>query len=451
MNLRSFSNFYKKSDERSKLAYKNIIITTCVRIANIICSLLLIPLTINYINPTQYGIWLTLATIIGWVHFFDLGLGNGFRNKFAEAKALGNDELALEYVSTTYFVIGTIMLVVYSALLIANAFVDWAVVLKVDESYRIDLQYVFAIVCGFTCLNMVVNIFGTLLTADQKPACASIIQGVGQYLSLFAIYILTKTTSGSLMNLALYYSGVPCIVMLLASLILFNRGEYKKYKPNLANIRFSLLRNIIGLGIQFFVIYLCMIVIFQLVNIVLSREAGPLSVTEYNVANRYFNIIYMAATIVVTPFWSAFTDAFTKRDYVWMKNITKKIEVMWVLSCGFGVVMLIASSFAYRVWIGDSVHVSYRMSASMLFFILAMTIGSIYMNLLNGIGAIRLQLITYVVISLVAWPVLVYSCRIFGAEGIVILPTVAYGVQAVICRIQLKMILNDNAKGIWVK
>lgn len=239
--------------------------------------------------------------------------------------------------------------------------------------------------------------------------------------------------------------------MLLASLILFNRGEYKKYKPNLANIRFSLLRNIIGLGIQFFVIYLCMIVIFQLVNIVLSREAGPLSVTEYNVANRYFNIIYMAATIVVTPFWSAFTDAFTKRDYVWMKNITKKLELMWVLSCGFGVVMLIASSFAYQVWIGDSVHVSYRMSASMLFFILAMTIGSIYMNLLNGIGAVRLQLITYVVISLVAWPVLVYSCRIFGAEGIVILPTVAYGLQALICRIQLKMILNDNAKGIWAK
>ena len=50
-------------------------------------SLLLVPLTIDYLNPTQYGIWITLMSVIAWFNFFDIGLGNGLRNKFATAKA----------------------------------------------------------------------------------------------------------------------------------------------------------------------------------------------------------------------------------------------------------------------------------------------------------------------------------------------------------------------------
>ena len=50
-------------------------------------GLVLVPLTINYLNPTKYGIWITLSSVIGWFSFFDIGLGNGLRNRFAEAIA----------------------------------------------------------------------------------------------------------------------------------------------------------------------------------------------------------------------------------------------------------------------------------------------------------------------------------------------------------------------------
>ena len=38
-----------------------------------------------------YG--LTLSSIIGWFAFFDIGFGNGLRNKFAEAIAKGDHQL----------------------------------------------------------------------------------------------------------------------------------------------------------------------------------------------------------------------------------------------------------------------------------------------------------------------------------------------------------------------
>ena len=65
-------------------------------------SLLLVPLTINYVDSERYGIWLSLSTMVTWMNFFDIGLSHGMKNKLAEAIANGNYSLGKKYVSTTY-------------------------------------------------------------------------------------------------------------------------------------------------------------------------------------------------------------------------------------------------------------------------------------------------------------------------------------------------------------
>ena len=137
---------YVNSSGRSKEAVKNIIISTIARGVSMICSLLLVPITINYVNPTRYGIWLTLSSIISWILLFDFGLGNGLRNRFAEAKAKGDMELVRQYVSTTYYTLGAIMLVLFIVVAIANLFIDWPMVLNVDTFYAKELKWVFGIV-----------------------------------------------------------------------------------------------------------------------------------------------------------------------------------------------------------------------------------------------------------------------------------------------------------------
>lgn len=447
-------NIYKKiakSDSRSKEALKNIFISLIVKVANIVSSLLVLPLTISYVNPTRYGIWLSISTVVGWVYFFDLGLGSGFRNKFAEAKALGNHTLARQYLTTTYFAVTVVVTVVYTLLLFVNANINWATILNVGQEYREELHKVFGIIGSFICLNMIVNIFGLMLNADQKPSHTSIIQGVGQYLSLVIIFALTKISTGSLTNLALYYSGIPAIVMLVTSVIMFHFSHYRIYRPQITYIRVNLIKNIMGLGIQFFVISLCLIIIFQLVNIVLSRELGPISVTKYNVANKYFNVLYMFINIIVTPFWSAFTDAYTKGDLLWMKKTLRRLEKLWLFAFGCGIVMLVISPYFYKMWIGNDVDVSLSLSLSVMIMILLQTLGNIYMFMINGIGTIRIQLIIYITFAIVAWPSLVYSCRWFGVCGIVIVPTIVYGIQSLLARIQLRKHISRTVHGIWLK
>lgn len=440
-----------RSSERSKEALRQIALSVCAKSISIVVPLLIVPLTINYVNPTQYGIWLTLSSIIAWVSFLDLGLGNGFRNKFAEAKAKDDKLLARKYVSTTYFAISTVVVIALIALYIANKYINWSTVLKVDASYSEELHKVFAVVCGFFCLNLIFNIFSSLLSADQKTGIAAVIHGVGQLCSLAVIWVLTQTTEGSLLNLALYFSGVPCIVLFIASIIAFVFTRYKEYAPRISLIDLSLVKNILSLGIKFFLIFLSSIAIFQIVNIVLSREIGPTAVTEYNIAYKYFGVLYSCISIIVAPFWSAFTDAYFREDFIWMRQTTRKLEKTWWLSIVVGVAMLAVSGWVYKFWIGDSVEVSFFLSVGVLVYVLAQSLGSIYMHIINGLGTIRLQLIIYCAFALVSWPLLNLLCRTIGIAGIVILPSIVYLTQAIVCKIQITKVLNHTAKGIWLK
>lgn len=435
---------------RSKAALRNIILSLVTKCVTVLTSLLLVPMTISYVNPTQYGIWMTVSSIIAWIAFFDLGLGNGFRNCFAEARAKGNEQLAAEYVSTTYFAVGAVISGVFVLFMVLNCFIDWPAVLNVDASYRVELQRVFGVVGGFFCLNMVVNIFSTLLTADQRPGVAAAINGLGQLCSLGVIFILTKTTTGSLTNLALYFSGVPCIVLLTCSLIAFRFTRYRAYAPRRRNIRTGLIKDILSLGIRFFVIYISMLVVFQLINFVLLRELGPDAVTSYNVASRYFNLLFSGSLIVITPFWSAFTDAWHRNDRVWMYNTLHKLERFCIVAAVIGAVMVAISGWFYHIWIGDQVQVDLILTAAVGFYTIITVIGNLYTYLIAGLGTIQIQMTIYLISALIAWPLLTFSCRL-GTAGIVVFPTLVYLVQAIAGRIQLGRLLSGKATGIWAK
>ncbi|MDR3061796.1 MAG: hypothetical protein LBU57_06755, partial [Dysgonamonadaceae bacterium] len=87
-----------------------------------IVSFIMVPLTINYINSERYGVWLTLSSIVTMMTLFDIGFGNGLKNKFAEAKAKSELNLAKMYVSSTYAVIMLLMGVLILLFSIVNRF-----------------------------------------------------------------------------------------------------------------------------------------------------------------------------------------------------------------------------------------------------------------------------------------------------------------------------------------
>lgn len=432
--------------ERTVKAKKNILASFLNKGIAVIISLLLVPVTIDYLDTEQYGIWLTLSSIVAWVSYFDIGLGHGFRNRFAEAKAKKDIILARKYVTTAYVALFLIFGIILLVGEVINPYISWDSLLNVSVSNALLQQVVSILLIGF-CLYLVLNISSIMLSADQKPAASAMITTLGQGMSLAVIYVFTKTTEGDMTLIAVALNWVPSIVLFLITLYLFYK-PYHDYAPSLACFDFKLVKNIVGLGSKFFIIQICMLLIFQVTNVILSRVLGPEAVTEYNVSYKYFSITQMVFNIILSPFWSAFTDAYTKNDYEWMKIIQKKLSRIWLILVGINFFLLSIVPFAYRLWLGDSVQVSWPLSICMMVYFSVLSYSNMYMILLNGIGKVFLQMLIYIICACVGLPLSYYFCGIYGIPGTIFVLATVYFMQAVFAKIQLNKILSGSCTGI---
>jgi O-antigen/teichoic acid export membrane protein len=215
--------FLYSGNERSVKVKKNIVLLGMMKVVGILSGLIIVPLTLNYLNTTEYGVWLTLSSIVGWIVYFDVGLGNGLRNRFAEALAVGDIKLARTYVSTTYFLVLLIVCTGFIVFLGINQFLDWQ---KILRAYTIPLQdlnlLVFIVVAAF-CMRFIFSLIGTILTADQEPGRAGMIEVTINLVSLAAVYGLTKLTSSSLLTFGMVLSSVVVIVPAIASVWFFSK------------------------------------------------------------------------------------------------------------------------------------------------------------------------------------------------------------------------------------
>ena len=74
------TNQFISTDGRSKMLKSNILYSAILKVIGLITSLLVVTITLNYLNSELYGVWLTITSILYWFSFFDIGLGNGMRN-----------------------------------------------------------------------------------------------------------------------------------------------------------------------------------------------------------------------------------------------------------------------------------------------------------------------------------------------------------------------------------
>jgi len=446
-------NKVNKGQERSVKAKKNIIASLILRGASIAISLVLVPLTINYINVSQYGIWLTISSIVVWFSFFDIGLTQGLRNKFAEAVASKNDELAQIYVSTTYAILTIICASLWIIFLIANQYLNWSHILNISQSMNSEISILALIVFTYFCLQFVLRIITTIITANQSPAIESLIGVSGQIISLIFVIILVTTTKGSLIKLAIALCASPILVLVSASLVFF-RGSYRNYKPIVSKIKFSYAKGLFNLGIVFFIIQVAGVIQYETANIIIAQNFNTSNVTSYNIVYKYFGILNMLFLIFVTPFWSASTEAYLKKDIRWIKNSIKKYNLLNILLVLLGCLMLLFSQTIYNLWLGKGkVSIGFNLSLwGFLYFSMTMFVSK-YVFFLNGINALRIQFIACILSPFiyVAVALLLIKHYHLGVSSLFIASIIANFNGLVLAPIQYYMVINKNKKGIWVK
>ena len=419
---------------------------------SIIANFLLVPLTINFLDTENYGVWITLSSFIAWFSFFDIGLGNGLRNKFAEAKANGDLSLAQAYVSSAYYTIGSVCLFFVLLFFASNFLIDWSRVFNTNPILQTQLSLLMPIVFSLFCLQLVVNLITTIYTADQHHSMQGKINFFTSFASLLAIWLMTNTTKSSLLIFGFIFSAIPMLILLGLNFYAFST-TYKNYKPRYSLWKKEYLKDIFGLGISFFFLQMSWIILTTTDNMIISLLFSPKDVVPINLAFKLFSISTMFFAIIVAPYWSTFTEAYLKEDYTWIKSSMKNLQKFVMLFCLFCFVLLGFSSFLYTVWIGKSIEVPFRISLLMCIYT-CLTIYLMPFNyFINGVGKIKLQLCQTVLMSLLNIPISIFFASYcgFGPSGIIFGTIICLIPGVFFSTIQSNKIINQRADGIWFK
>jgi len=438
-------------DSRSRMLQKNILFLFCIKGFNILCSLILVPLTLGYLTKVSYGIWMAISSILMWFSFFDVGLGNGMRNYLTKWITLKNYPECRKYIATTFALLSMIIGGLSFVVLIASYFVDFNSLLSVDTISNEDLRDVLLVAVLFTSVNFVVKNVGVIFMSLQKYAVNDLIIFIGHLLSLAIIYILKITTDGSLLYVTLAFTASPVLIFSIAGIILFIKN--KELKPSFKEIDFSITKQLMGKGASFFVIQLTScLVIYGSANLLISHYCGPDVVAEYNIAFRYFNIITIGYTIIIAPLWSAYTNAYVKNDMPWINKTFNRSLLICFLFSALGLLMLVLSSWVYKIWLhDDDMNISFSISLCVFFYTVFFNLNNCVTYLLNGLNTIFVQLLTSLGLTVAYLCIVPFVAQSYGVEGISYCMSGCYAVFVIVHYIQCRLLLTNKANGLWKK
>lgn len=412
----------------------------------------LVPLTLNVINETEYGVWLTISSITTWFIALDFGLGNGLRNKLAEAFAKQDSGLAKLYVSAAYFYLSLISLAFFLLFAISNFFLPWEKILNTPAYLSDSLHILIFIVFTLFILNFILKLISFVVIADQQPWINGFFTLMINLSTVIGIYLLSITDFQTLLNVGIIYSAAPSAVFLFASLILFG-VKYNNIRPSFAFVKKEFAGELVSLGFQFFVIQISVLIILSTDNLIIAQIFSPSEVTIYNIAYKYFYILFLIFSVILNPFWSAFTDAYTKGDFDWIKSSVKRLIQFWILFAVAAVVMVFAADFVYEIWVGEQFIIPLSLNIFMALFVILMMWSNIFIFFINGVGKIRLQFYNAIFVGLINIPLSIYLGKNmgFGISGVIMATSICLALSAVWSPVQYYKIINDKAKGIWNK
>lgn len=232
--------------------------------------------------------------------------------------------------------------------------VNWAMILNIDASYNDELKQVLHILVACFSVQMIVNVLTSVVAAFQQVSFSASFPMIGNLIALFLIWGLSYSCQSSLLLLFLVMSVSPVLVTIIASFVLYH-GKYKKVSPSIKAIRLEFVKDLWSLGVKFFLIQIQVLILYQCTNLLITNISGPDQVTTYNIAYRYLSVGMILYFILLSPLWPAFTDAYVKKDFVWMNGVYRRMCKIYLASVLLLLLMVVFSPIVYEIWIGNKV------------------------------------------------------------------------------------------------
>jgi O-antigen/teichoic acid export membrane protein len=434
----------KISIQRTQNYFKQLKGSFIFKLLAILSSFLMIPIMIKYLGNEQYGIWSTILSIVSWIVLFDIGIGNGLRNKIAESLVKDDKKEAQNYISTAYTIIGLISIVLLSIILLFSNYISWQVVFNTQSLSNDELTKIINVVFSFIFINFWISLINQVFNGIQKTSLVVFNQFLSNFLALMLIYLLYRYIETSLLYVAFVYGGSLVLSSLILSVWFYNRN--KNLLPRFKDSSLKMISSITSLGSKFFIIQIAVVVIFTTDKILITQLFGPEYVTQYDVIFKLFAIITILHGILMAPLWSAYSDAYHREDYEWIRNTIKQQLKIWILIVVATMFLILISPYIIEIWIGKDYIINNNLIYTIAGFVIISTWNNIFAYFLNAINILKLQINTSLVAMIINIPLSIIFIKYFelGIYGIVMATILSLSIFAIFGSLKVFKILKAN-------
>ncbi len=327
-----------KGHKRTVKAKKNILAAVVYKGLGVIIGFAYFPISLEYLGPVKFGIFLTLTSIIDWFAEFDIGIGNGLRNRLGESIADEDHKKARGYVSTAYFAVGSIfsgIALVFVAISFLLPWTDW---LQAEAGLHSEIAIVAMLMFAAFAINFISSMVYQIFYALQRTAIVDLFNLMTKASFLIVIIFLIYFTEDSLILFGAAKSITFALTPFLIGLYFF-RKEFFKFRPSFKLVKKSYFKSLFSLGLQFFIIKIAMVIIHQTNNILIARFVSLEGVPQYEAAYKYLSIFLMLFVIMTNQLWGASIEAYRKKDMEWMKKTVNTVLKIWFATIFLSILM----------------------------------------------------------------------------------------------------------------
>ena len=449
--IQKAKKYFTGRSGRSQMVVKNAVGSFAIKAGSMLVDFIRIPILLSFLDASHYGVYVTIASIVAWTHQFDFGLGTGLRYQLTKSISLHDEERGKQLVSTAYISMAAIMLLVLITCIPIIYTLNWTSILNCDFIGARELAICVCMVLAVCVVQYVLELISVVLQADQKAAISTVFKPIASLIALLAVIALKPFYHNSLFIACLALTIPIVVVLFVANVWLFYK-EYKTIAPSFKDFRRGRLRDIYSLGIKYFTSQLSTLIVFSTASFLLAHYINPKEAAVYNTAWAFFGIVVIFNAMVLQPLIAAITDASTKNDMTWVKNIFKKIRIYSLGLSIVEVLLLVISPFFFKLWLGEKLIIPFSLSVMMTIYFIFNVWVNPYSNFAGGMGKLNISVLISIVKIVLFFPVAIAMVKLWGTIGLILtiivvntLPNLIVGV------IQYNLIITNRAKGIWNK
>lgn len=417
-----------RSQERHRHIAWTSVTAAAAKGAALVAMLISVPLTLGYLGPERFGLWMTVAAVIAMLSFADFGLGNGILNAVSHDSGRNDYENIHRSVSNGIVMLAGIGLVILVVFLAIYPHVPWPALFNVKTELA-------ALESGPVVLVLVACFIATLPLAATHKIQLGLQQGywgnlweaVGSIVGLIGIVVATLLKAG-LPWIALAMAGAPVVSRAVNTVVFFAYQE-TALRPRLAHFDISTIRRLMRAGVLFFALQLAVVVGFQSDNIIIARILGVEAVAGYDVALKLSTLPAVFIGLVVVAQWPAYGEASTRGDFDWIRRtFTRTLRLSLIFAVPFALILAAWGDTLIRIWAGPEVVPSRTLLIGISIWSVLLVIGNVISALLNGLHVVKFQAINALLMATANILLSIYLVSKIGVAGAILGTVSAYSV-----------------------